>query len=170
MVRLGKRIQPQKADQIRLPPVQLLQEAVLLETVTVGHLEAVILGTVTAEHLEAAIPEIVTVEHLEVAIPEIATVEHLEAAIPEIATVEHLEVVILEATAERPKVLIAETTILEVMRVEVQHQVVTAETVEAEIMEVLRRVQTPEAIAERLETVIIQCLCRMILDHKYRMI
>ena len=124
--------------------MQLLQEAVLLETVTVGHQEAVILGTVTAEHLEAAIPEI--------------------------ATVEHLEVVILEATAERPKVLIAETTILEVMRVEVQHQVVTAETVEAEIMEVLRRVQTPEAIAERLETVIIQCLCRMILDHKYRMI
>ena len=79
-------------------------------------------------------------EHLEAAIPEIATVEHLEAAIPEIATVEHLEVVILEATAERPKVLIAETTILEVMRVEVQHQVVTAEPVEAEIMEVLCRV------------------------------
>ena len=35
MVRLGKEIQPQKADQIRLPPVQLLREAVLLETVTV---------------------------------------------------------------------------------------------------------------------------------------
>ena len=84
--------------------------------------------------------------------------EHLEAAIPEIATVERLEVPTAEAI------------MAEVARVEVQHQVVTVETVEAEIMEVLRRVQTPEAIAERLETVIIQCLCRMILDHKYRMI
>ena len=142
MVRLGKRIQPQKADQIRLPPVQLLLEAVLLETVTVeivtvGHLEAVILGTVTAEHLEAAIPEI-------------ATVEHLEAAIPEIATVEHLEVPTAEAI------------MAEVARVEVQHQVVTVETVEAEIMEVLRRVQTPEAIAERLETVTIQCQSQIV--------
>ncbi len=73
--------------------------------------------------------------------PEIATVEHLEAAIPEIATVERLEVPTAEAI------------MAEVARVEVQHQVVTVETVEAEIMEVLRRVQTPEAIAERLETV-----------------
>ena len=87
------------------------------------------------EHLEAAIPEIATVEHLEAAIPEIATVEHLEAAIPEIATVERLEVPTAEAI------------MAEVARVEAQHRVVTVETVEAEIMEVLRRVQTPEAIA-----------------------
>ena len=56
----------------------------------------------------------------------------------------------------------------EVARVEVQHQVVIVETVEAEIMEVLRRVQTPEAIAERLETVTIQCQSQMMLLREIR--
>ena len=82
--------------------------------------------------------------------------EHLEAAIPEIATVERLEVPTAEAI------------MAEVARVEVQHQVVTVETVEAEIMEVLRRVQTPEAIAERLETVTIQCQSQMMLLREIR--